>query len=135
MSKKKSSVELYHGVGRRKGAVARVWLKPHAEAITVNGKSLNDYFPTSVCVDKVNTPLKMASYEGKVGAAVNVFGGGFNGQADAVKLAVARALLVFDPQCRPALKAQGLLKVDARVKERKKPGQKGARKKFQFVKR
>lgn len=135
MSKKVASVTQYHGVGRRKEAVARVWLKTDSEGVMVNGKTVNDYFPTSICVDKVNLPLKLSNQEGKVGVVVNVCGGGFNGQADATRLGLSRALLELDPAFRPALKAQGLLTVDARITERKKPGQKKARKKFQFVKR
>ncbi len=135
MLKKELKSEVFHGIGRRKQAVARVWLKNKAGEIVVNGKALNEYFPTSSCINKVNRPAKVAEFTDKISADINVCGGGFNGQADAVKLGIARALLKMDASCRAVLKKQGLLTVDSRVKERKKPGQPGARKKFQFVKR
>ncbi len=135
MAKKQAPVAQFHGVGRRKEAVARVWLKADSHGVVVNGKTPQEYFPTTICVDKVYAPLKLSNQEDKVGIEVNVCGGGFNGQAEATRLAVSRALLELDASHRPVLKAQGFLTVDARVVERKKPGQKKARKKFQFVKR
>lgn len=135
MAKKGKEAEYFHSVGRRKEAVARVWLKAGSGDIEVNGKPVKDYFPTGLCVDKVNYPAKLSEFTDKIAVKVNVCGGGYNGQADAVKLGIARALTMMNPECRSVLKKQGLLRVDARVKERKKPGQKGARAKFQFVKR
>lgn len=135
MLKKELKSEVFHGVGRRKQAVARIWLRRGTGDISVNGKALNEYFPTGGCINKVNRPAKIADYTDKISIDANVCGGGYNGQADAIKLGIARAILVMDAGCRAVLKKQGLLTVDSRVKERKKPGQPGARKKFQFVKR
>lgn len=135
MLKKDLKSEVFHGIGRRKQAVARVWLRRGTGDISVNGKALQDYFPTSGCINKINRPAKLAEYSDKVSIDINVCGGGFNGQADAAKLGIARAILEMDAGCRGVLKKQGLLSVDSRIKERKKPGQPAARKKFQFVKR
>ena len=122
-------------VGRRKAAVARVVIKSGNGVITVNGKDYKNYFPLDFIQQKIEAPLKTADAFGKFDVSVNVFGGGVKGQAEAVKLGIARALLLVNPEYRPALKAAGLLKRDPRSVERKKPGKKKARKSFQFSKR
>ena len=132
---KKSSEVRFHGVGRRKSSVARVWMKPGKGAITVNGRKYNDYFSTKNALMAVETPLKTVDQVKDFDVSVNVFGGGITGQADAIKLGISRAVLVADQGKRPILKSNGLLRVDSRVVERKKYGQRGARRKFQFVKR
>ncbi len=130
-----SSANVFHGVGRRKSAVARVWLKTGTGKFTVNGKDSSNYFDTDQCRDIIKFPLDLVNAMTEFDVNVNVKGGGKTGQADAVKLGVARALLLINPENKIVLKSKNLLTVDSRIKERKKPGQKGARKKFQFVKR
>jgi len=125
---------LAHGVGRRKRAIARVWLSRGKGAIRVNDKDLKDYFETDFNRDKAAIPFKVLSLS-QYNVEANVVGGGLNAQAEAVKLGISRALVSQDPSIRPALKKWHLLSVDSRVKERKKYGQKAARRKFQFVKR
>ena len=132
---KKSSEVRFHGVGRRKSSVARVWMKPGKGAITVNGRKHDDYFSTKNAIMAVETPFKVISQAKDFDVSVNVFGGGITGQADAIKLGISRAVLVADQEKRSLLKSNGLLRVDSRVVERKKYGQRGARRKFQFVKR
>jgi small subunit ribosomal protein S9 len=127
--------EQYHGVGRRKTSVARVWLKPGSGSWTVNGRSFEDYFPRSSHQTHAEEPLIATGTKGRFDVKVNVDGGGQTGQAGAVRLAVARALLVYDAELRPALREKELLTRDPREVERKKPGQPGARKRFQFSKR
>jgi len=124
-----------HGVGRRKSAVARVWIKPGRGAIVVNGKDYKTYFDTENSRLKIDLPFKVTGQSNKFDVSVNIFGGGMRGQADAVKLGISRALLSFDERLRKILRQYGLLTVDSRVKERKKYGQRSARAKFQFVKR
>lgn len=131
---------IFHGVGRRKSSVARVWLRPSKGkegklSIDINGKSYEKYFDTDVTRKTVATPFGVTNLGAKYSVEVNVEGGGLVGQADAVKLGIARALLETDETLRSTLKKFQLLSVDSRVKERKKYGQKGARRKFQFVKR
>jgi len=126
---------IIHGVGRRKTSVSRVWLKSGKGDIVVNGRDYKEYFDTNVTRTMVATPLKVVGKDKIFDAKVNVNGGGSVGQAGAVGLSIARALLSYDENLRPLLRKQGLLTVDARVKERKKYGQKSARAKFQFVKR
>lgn len=126
---------LAHGVGRRKKCVARVWLRHGSGAVRVNGKDYKEYFDTELTRVTAVTPCKLVPNSDNFDIAVNVCGGGKVGQADAVKLGIARAMVTFDETLRPAFRKQSLLTVDARNKERKKPGQPGARKKFQFVKR
>lgn len=133
--KQKVNTNPNHGVGRRKSAVARVWLKPGKGTITVNGTDYAEYFDTQVTRDKVCVPLNLTNHQKSFDIKINVVGGGRTGQSDAAKLGIARALLTVDENLRPLLKKHGLLTVDSRVKERKKYGQPGARKKFQFVKR
>ena len=122
-------------VGRRKEAVARVILTPGTGIITINGRPLADYFPTINAQSRVIEPLSTLDLLTKFDVRANVRGGGFSGQADAVRLGIARFLEHLNPGLRPQLKREGFLTRDPRVKERKKYGQKRARKKFQFSKR
>ena len=124
-----------HKIGRRKTSVARVYMKPGTGNITVNRKDAKEYFSTDVMVYKVNQPFLLTETAGQYDVTVNVFGGGNTGQADAIRLAISRALCEVNAEFRLALKPEGLLTRDARMVERKKPGQKKARKKFQFSKR
>ncbi len=128
-------MDTIHTIGRRKASVARIYMNKGKGAITVNKKDYKEFFPVEVLQKKVIQPFSVLELEGKFDVRVNVNGGGTTGQADAIKLAIARALCELDAENRPALKAEGLLTRDPRVVERKKPGQKKARKKFQWVKR
>ena len=128
-------METIHTIGRRKASVARIYLNKGKGTITINKKDYKDFFPVEGLQKKVLQPFSILDLEGKFDVKVNVNGGGNTGQADAIKLAIARALCELDLENRPALKAEGLLTRDPRVVERKKPGQKKARKKFQWVKR
>ena len=121
--------------GRRKCAVARVRLQAGTGKIVVNGKEMNEYFPIESLCGFVMQVLKVAEQEGKVDITANICGGGMAGQAGALRHGVARALLLMNDSLRPTLKSSGMLTRDARVKERKKPGQPGARRRFQFSKR
>ena len=132
---KTTAIPNVHGIGRRKKATARVWLKRGGGSIIVNGRKYDEYFPTKVTQKAVNLPLRVVGLEKDLDINVNICGGGVNGQADAVKLGISRALLAFDERFKNSLRKYGLLTVDSRVKERKKYGQRGARRKFQFVKR
>ena len=123
------------GTGRRKTAVARVRLATGSGKITVNGRPFENYFPVETLRATASQPLAVTGTAEKVVTKVNVSGGGPNGQAGAVSHGIARALLKFDANLRPQLKAEGLLTRDSRMKERKKYGQPGARKRFQFSKR
>ena len=125
----------YRATGRRKRAVARVMLLPGEGKVVVNGRRFEDYFPQTGLRVAVRKPLVATENADKFDIRVNVFGGGINGQADAAKLGVARALLVFDAELRPQLRKCCFLSRDPRSKERKKYGQKGARKRFQYSKR
>jgi len=124
-----------HGVGRRKTAVARIWLRRGDGQIRINGKDHLSYFDTKFAADMAATPFRVCPIGADFNVEVNVFGGGKQAQADAVKLGIARAFVEFDANAKPVLKKHGLMTVDARKKERKKYGQRGARRKFQFVKR
>jgi small subunit ribosomal protein S9 len=124
-----------YGTGRRKSAVARVFLRPGSGEITINGRTLDDYFPNNVLRMVVHQPLQVTETMDKFDAAVTVEGGGSAGQAGAVRHGISRALLDFNGELRERLKSAGLLTRDSRVKERKKYGQKGARARFQFSKR
>ena len=128
-------MDTIHTIGRRNASVARIYLNKGTGAITINKKDYKDFFPVEGLQKKVLQPFSILDLEGKFDVKVNVNGGGNTGQADAIKLAIARALCELDLENRPALKAEGLLTRDPRVVERKKPGQKKARKKFQWVKR
>lgn len=124
-----------HAVGRRKTSVARVWLKPGKGEVIINRKPIDEYLlrPTSKMV--VNQPFALTENAGKYDVLVNVAGGGLSGQAEAIRHGISRALSSLDPENRATLKRAGLITRDARKKERKLPGQPGARKKFQFSKR
>lgn len=124
-----------HKIGRRKTSVARVYVTPGAGKITINGKDATEYFSTDVLVYKVNQPFILTETAGQYDVKVNVFGGGITGQAEAIRLGLSRALCDINAEFRLVLKPEGLLTRDARMVERKKPGQKKARKKFQFSKR
>ncbi|MFA7184159.1 MAG: 30S ribosomal protein S9 [Victivallales bacterium] len=121
--------------GRRKAAVARVRIKSGTGKVEVNGKKLGQYFPTDTIASFIFQPLTVTGTEKSVDIFVNVQGGGTSGQAGAMRHGIARALVKMDSTLRPVLKGSGLLTRDARVKERKKAGQPGARKRFQFSKR
>jgi small subunit ribosomal protein S9 len=123
------------GTGRRKTAVARVRLAPGSGKVTVNGRALENYFLLETQRNTVTQPLTITGTTEKLDVRVNVVGGGPNGQAGATRHGIARALLRFDANLRPALKAEGFLTRDPRERERKKYGQPGARKRFQFSKR
>lgn len=124
-----------NALGRRKEAVTRVFLSKGEGKITVNGKDYKTYFPLVYLQNQVEAPLKTIDSADKFDVTVNATGGGVKGQAEAVKLGIARALLQVNPEYRPALKDAGLLTRDPRAVERKKPGKKKARKSFQFSKR
>lgn len=122
-------------LGRRKTSVARVYLSDGTGKITVNKRDLDVYFSTPVLLDKVNQPFEITENVGKYDVKVIVAGGGINGQAEAIRLGISKALVEINAEWKPALKAEGLMTRDPRMVERKKPGQKKARKKFQFSKR
>lgn len=124
-----------NAVGRRKEAVTRVFLSKGDGKISVNGKDYKTYFPLVYLQNQVESPLKAIASSDKFDVTVNATGGGVKGQAEAVKLGIARALLQVNPEYRPALKEAGLLTRDSRSVERKKTGKKKARKSFQFSKR
>lgn len=128
-------MDTIHTIGRRKASVARIYLKKGKGNITVNGKDFKDYFPVSTMQYKIEQPFKILSIDKKFDLNISVVGGGNTGQAEAIRLAISRALCDVDSENRTLLKSNGLLTRDARVVERKKPGQKKARKKFQWVKR
>ena len=123
------------GTGRRKTATARVFMREGSGKITVNGKDVKDYFATAEQVNIVNQPLLVTSSANKFDILINVTGGGLNGQAAACLHGISRALLQVDQDARTSLKANGYLTRDSRMVERKKYGQKGARRRFQFSKR
>jgi small subunit ribosomal protein S9 len=125
----------YYGTGRRKRAVARVFLRPGSGDFKVNGRAFEQYFVTESQRSSAKQALVSADAAATFNVIANVSGGGVNGQADAVKLGIARALMLFNSELRKKLKSEGLVSRDARGKERKKYGQKGARKRFQFSKR
>jgi small subunit ribosomal protein S9 len=121
--------------GRRKTSVARIRMTPGSGKIDVNGRNFEDYFPSVPLQNVVLQPLQSAKVVNTYDVSINASGGGVAGQAGAVRLAIARALLQTDPNIRRGLKSEGLLRRDPRMKERKKSGQPGARKRFQFSKR
>lgn len=128
-------VPQYLGTGRRRTAVARVRLATGTGKINVNGRPMEKYFPLESMRMTISQPLTLTGTADKYDVQVNVTGGGLNGQAGAVRHGLARALLTVDPNLRPILKSEGLLTRDPRMKERKKYGQPGARKRFQYSKR
>ena len=127
--------QVINTIGRRKTAVARIYMKPGSGKITVNNRDYKEYFPTGPLQFIVNQPLQVANAEGKWDIKANLDGGGITGQAQALRMAIARALCENNAEDRPALKAKSLLMRDPRMVERKKPGQPKARKRFQFSKR
>ncbi|WP_273565626.1 30S ribosomal protein S9 [Maribacter halichondriae] len=128
-------METIHKIGRRKTAVARVYVSKGKGNITVNQRDINDYFPTATLQYKVKQPFALTSTENDYDVKVNVYGGGITGQAEAIRLALSRVMCEIDAENRTVLKPEGLLTRDPRMVERKKFGQKKARKKFQFSKR
>ncbi len=128
-------METIHTIGRRKTSVARIYMSEGKGNVTVNNRDAKDYFTTGTLLYKLNQPFSLVDMEGKFDVKVNVSGGGITGQVEAVRLAISRALCKLDEENRSALKVEGLMTRDPRMVERKKPGQKKARKKFQFSKR
>ncbi len=128
-------MQVINTVGRRKTAVARIYLSSGKGEMTVNGRKSSDYFPTEVLQIILNQPFGLVSGEGKFDVKVNVRGGGIAGQAEAVRMAISRALCEVDSENRPPLKKEGFLTRDSRMVERKKYGRAKARKRFQFSKR
>jgi small subunit ribosomal protein S9 len=125
----------FYATGRRKESTARVWVKEGSGAIVVNGRPLDEYFGRETSKMILNQPLQILEQVGKVDVTVNVVGGGLSGQAGAIRHGLSRALCLLNPEFRTALKKAGFLTRDARVVERKKYGQPGARRRFQFSKR
>ncbi len=128
-------MEVVNTVGRRKAAVARVYVKDGNGKITINSRDIEIYFPLDILRYVVKQPLLVTEKTESFDIKINLDGGGIKGQAEAARLGIARALCQIDPELRPILKKNGFLTRDSRVVERKKPGQPGARKKFQFSKR
>ena len=128
-------MEVIHKIGRRKKSVARVYMSKGDQKHTINGKSFEEYFPTATLQSKIKKPLELTDNLTTYNIKVNVYGGGINGQAESIRLAISRALCEVNEEYRPVLKKEGLLTRDPRMVERKKFGQKKARKKFQFSKR
>ena len=128
-------MEVVNALGRRKTAVARVYVQEGEGKITVNNRDYKEFFPTSILHFVVEQPLQLTENLGKLNIKANLKGGGYAGQAEALRLAISRALVKIDPEYRPILKEKGLMRRDPRMVERKKPGQPKARKKFQFSKR
>ena len=129
------SEESYYATGRRKTSVARVWLMPGEGNVTINKRSIDDYLKRETAKMIIRQPLELTETLGKFDIYVIVRGGGISGQAGAIKHGISRALLAVNPDFRPLLKKSGFLTRDSRVKERKKYGQPGARKRFQYSKR
>jgi small subunit ribosomal protein S9 len=125
----------YYGTGRRKSSIARVYLRPGSGEFKVNGRPFEQYFVSESQRSSARQPLLSTDTATAFNIVARVSGGGVNGQADAVKLGIARALIIFNLELRKKLKGEGLLSRDSRAKERKKYGQKGARKRFQYSKR
>lgn len=128
-------MEVVNTLGRRKTSVARVYLKEGNGTIMINNRTLEDYFPTSVLQYKVKQAFELTLTQNKYDVKANIDGGGITGQAEALRLGISRALIEINSEFRPILKINGLLTRDPRMVERKKPGQKKARKRFQFSKR
>lgn len=128
-------METINALGRRKTSVARIYLSAGSGNFTVNGKDMKMYFPTLMLQNDINRPFELTNTVGQFDIKANVDGGGVSGQADALKLAISRALVKHNVELKPALKVESMLTRDPRMVERKKPGQKKARKRFQFVKR
>jgi small subunit ribosomal protein S9 len=129
------AISQLYGTGRRKTCAARVFLRPGSGTVSVNGRTLEDYFPNAVLRMVVHQPLNLSDLMGKFDILATVSGGGPSGQASAIRMGISRALLAYNEQLKGLLRQAGLLTRDPRMKERKKPGQKGARRRFQFSKR
>ena len=125
----------FYGTGRRKESVARVFLKAGTGQFTVNGRTVKSYFPNHAWEHDATEPLKFTSLTDQVDVVVTARGGGVGGQSGAVRMGLSRAIIKFNPELQPPLRKNGFLTRDSRMKERKKYGQKGARKRFQFTKR
>jgi len=125
----------WYATGKRKSAIARVWLRPGSGNVTINRRSMDDYFGRAVLKMILQEPFELTETRGKFDVLVNVCGGGLAGQAGAIRHGITRALMQMDPELRPILKKSGMVTRDSRVKERKKYGQPGARKRFQYSKR
>jgi small subunit ribosomal protein S9 len=128
-------MEIINALGRRKTAIARIYLKDGQGNILVNGRDYKEYFPTQILQFQITEPFEITNNMGKYDISANMDGGGITGQAEALRLAISRALCKINEEFRPALKAKGLMRRDPRMVERKKFGQKKARKRFQFSKR
>lgn len=128
-------MEVINTIGRRKSSIARIYMKEGKGNITINDRDMKEFFPTSLLQFKLNQPFNITKTEKKYDLTINVNGGGTTGQVEAIRLGISRALIEVDPEFKSALKAEGLTTRDPRMVERKKPGQKKARKKFQFSKR
>lgn len=128
-------MEIINTIGRRKTAVARIYMKKGSGQITVNNRDYKEYFPIATLQYVVTQPLQLAQIDGEYDIKVNLDGGGMSGQAEALRLAISRALVEINSELRPLLKSKGLMRRDPRMVERKKPGQPKARKRFQFSKR
>lgn len=128
-------IEGHYATGRRKESSARVWVRPGSGEVTINGREMKDYFGRETSKMVVNQPLQLLEQMGKLDLIVNVKGGGLSGQAGAIRHGLSRALCKLNPDFRPALKKAGFLTRDSRAVERKKYGQPGARRRFQFSKR
>jgi len=128
-------MEIINTLGRRKTSVARVYMKKGTGKVTVNKKDYKDFFPVAMLQYKIQQPFQLTDTVDQYDITVNVMGGGINGQAEAIRLGISRALVKVSEEMKPLLKAEGLMTRDPRMVERKKPGQPKARKKFQFSKR
>jgi small subunit ribosomal protein S9 len=131
----KAQAPVSHGTGRRKSSIARVWLRRGNGEITVNGRDFKEYFDVEINRMEAYSPFKICPISANYSVTANIGGGGVNSQAGALKLGIARALVAIDENSRHVLREHGMLTSDSRIKERKKYGQKAARRKFQFVKR
>ncbi|HZS12572.1 MAG TPA: 30S ribosomal protein S9 [Nitrospirales bacterium] len=129
------ATQVQYATGKRKVAIARAWLSPGAGTVTINERAFDNYFPRQTLRTVIQQPLELTGHLGKFDVKATVSGGGITGQAGALRHAIARALVTLNAANREALKKEGLLTRDSRVKERKKYGQKGARKRFQYSKR
>ncbi|MCF8357339.1 MAG: 30S ribosomal protein S9 [Prolixibacteraceae bacterium] len=128
-------MEVVNAIGRRKAAIARIYVKDGKGSITINDRDLKDFFPQVTLQYVVKQPLNLLDVAEKYDITVNLDGGGINGQAEALRMAISRAMVKIDPESKPALRKAGFMTRDPREVERKKPGQPKARKRFQFSKR
>lgn len=128
-------MEIIKTIGRRKTSIARVYVQPGKGVININDRELNDYFKSEILQTTVKQALTISKIEGNYDITVNVEGGGVKGQAEAIRLGIARALVKVNPEYKPALRKEGIMTRDSRMVERKKPGRRKARRKFQFSKR